>query len=401
MNEESGPELDQPAIADEGQEEDVDTSLSLFDKKLRFTDRDLEITVCNSECEKTFYHYSIMMASFYGFFDSLLSSGMRESLSKKVKLEDVDPEVFELATSLLDNQLRLKKATVADFLKVACFYHRYDSKPGLDLIEEYLGDFLDSWTKNEERHNPTPHEMDMIIAAILFSKDAQIQSLITKGKNFVEFLLAENKLFSQSSFQETHIKDIKPFLVAYPECLEAFLQKYCRHGAAPDYNSEHFAAWLHAKYVAVRNFYRLNQLPPVKWEVYVEWVDHNQSRSKQAICSGLRQIAPSRDHLESYYTIGSFAHLNVDDIFHFAKATIAQYCMIPAGLQVRVGGTVGFDFHYTDWILFIQLLGGGASMSFAFPFSGSMTLPPVGYGWKQLSGADRCAARVRLEYKII
>ena len=389
MNEAPGLELDQPsAIAEE---EDIDnTSLSLFDKKLRLADPDLEITVRDGHREKTFHHYSIMMASFYGFFDSLLSSGMKESLSKKVNLEDVDPEVFELATSLLDNQLRLKDATIYDFLKVASFYHRYDSKPGLDLVEEYLGDFLDSWTKNEERQNPTPQEMRFIVATILFSEEAQIEHLLEKSKHFVTYLLAENKLFAETSIPESYIKDMKPFLVAHPESLQAFLQKYCQTGMVPEYSSKDFATWLHSKFVAVRNCLFWSQLPFFCWEVHVQWQDHGQSRHKQATCSGLVSSSVN------YCLIGKFSNLNIDPTFIYAKVTLAQYCMLPSSIQLKVNGTVGIEFQYTDWILFIQRK--AFSLGFAFPFSGSMMLPPVGYGWKQLSGADRCAARIRLEY---
>ena len=112
------------------------------------------------------------------YFDTLLASGMEESITKQVTLEDVSPETFELAMELIDDMGRASKATVADFIQVASFYNRFDFQNGLDRCISALVEFMELWHANlSDACRPKKADMENILATICFAAETEAEDL--------------------------------------------------------------------------------------------------------------------------------------------------------------------------------------------------------------------------------
>ena len=194
-------------------------------KRLKYSEPDLEITCKGRDgSEKTFERYSSVMAWNSKYFDTLLASEMQESITKKVTLEDVSPDTFELAMELIDDMARAGKATVTDFLKVA----RFDFRNGLNRCITALVEFMELWHGNllgfeKNRSFPKKGDMENIIATICIAAETDEERLVDTCKRFLN-----STLCSQASiFDVDRIRRIQGFLVNHEErCLNRFFRRY-------------------------------------------------------------------------------------------------------------------------------------------------------------------------------
>ena len=221
-------------------------------KRLKYSEPDLQITCKGKDgSEKTFHRYGAVMAWNSKYFDTLLASEMQESITKKVTLEDVSPETFELAMELIDDMGRASKATVTDFVEVASFYNRFDFENGLKRCISALVEFMK--LRTAKLHNltyvlskrlPKKEEMENILATICIAADTEEAELV---QICIEFL--RDKLMSHSVlFDVDRIRRIQGFFVNNEECLDRFFRRfYSANYERPDISDPDFPSRLAGK----------------------------------------------------------------------------------------------------------------------------------------------------------
>jgi hypothetical protein len=190
-------------------------------KRIKSSEPDLSIIFRNDDGkEVTQEYHSVPMALHSNYFDTLLSSGMREMESKSVTLDDVDPQLFELAVEILEDPLKSASVTAEEILKVTPFYNRFEFTKGLKLAESVLIRFIDGWKEEEKTKTPSLLEMEMILSTIMISMEANLLALIEKSQKFLEFTFLNVGSSCFDIFDEDCLVKIKPFLVEYSEeCL--------------------------------------------------------------------------------------------------------------------------------------------------------------------------------------
>ena len=196
-------------------------------KRVRISDPDLKI-ICKGEQDdkKAFMCHSVVMATHSGYFDALLSTGMRESAEKKVVLDDVSPEVFEKAMSLVEDPLTPHDLGAEDALVVASFYNRFDFTGGMKLVTSVLGKILDHWAKTTSRA-PLRQEKDLLIETILFAEESSSPELIQECIKFLTVKFCQKDACGMGLFEVEDIKKLHHFLVHEGrECVEEFYDEF-------------------------------------------------------------------------------------------------------------------------------------------------------------------------------
>ena len=111
-------------------------------KAVRRAAPDLTVIVGEGVDQRSFQFHSLMLETRSSFFESLVSSGMQESLDRKVTLSDVDPDTFEAAMKYLDDPAAASEMTPIQAVQVGPFYHKYGFETGLKLFESVFGRYI-------------------------------------------------------------------------------------------------------------------------------------------------------------------------------------------------------------------------------------------------------------------
>ena len=220
-------------------------------KRLKYSKPDLQITCKGIDgSEKTFERYGAVMAWNSKYFDALLASEMQESITKKVTLEDVSPETFEIAMELLDDMSRASEATVTDFVKVASFYNRFDFQNGLNRCIGALVEFMKLWRGKGE--NPKKGDMENIIATICIAAETESEGLVQISSEF----LSRNFISHSPLFDVDRIRRIHGFIMNNrEECLNSFFrQHFSRNYERPDVSDSEFPSRLAGKLQSLEFF---------------------------------------------------------------------------------------------------------------------------------------------------
>ena len=154
-------------------------------KRLKSSEPDLSIVCRCDGKEETLHYHSVAMAIHSSYFDSLLASGMEESETKTVTLDDVDAATFQKAVELLEDPVKSSSVTAQDIIKAAPIYNRFEFSSGLKLVEAVLAKFLEEWTKQQEK-SPTVSEKKLIGDSILFAQEANLENLTQKSISFIK-----------------------------------------------------------------------------------------------------------------------------------------------------------------------------------------------------------------------
>ena len=353
---------------------------------LRSMEPDLEITVRGTSSTKVFHHYKASMASFFDFFDAMFASGMAESVDGKVTLEDVEPAVFELATTLLENPMRARTAGPADAIQVASFYHKYNSKFGLDLVEGILCEFFDQMIAHENNEFPTNPEVEIIIDALAFSAMANLSSLVAKGKEFLSQRFLKIEFLMSFQLQELQMKKVVGFIAENMECYQAFYYGYFQGQDLPDFEQEDSIAWFSA---ATRDLCKLKALSKLEMRRRV-FVDSSWKPDGAVDFINKNGSILVRAQYSSSFGLSCSGTVNQFNLFGeihtYASATIA-----PCSLLRPKCGRAGVDYSYSDWaaiLTFPRTDQEALVLEFVFPYSGNQIFPPLDDGWKLLNPLD-------------
>ena len=389
---------------------------------------------------KSFQYHSVILAYHSGYFDSLLSSGMSESLSKEVVLEDVDPDVFAQAMSYLEHPAKAKTASARDLMGVATFYNRFDCPTGLELVaagcELFLKDF-DYEGVNRSR-NPQPHELELILSIILFSQQANLSTLIEKSISFLQNRLWSPSPLEQGLFELEHLERLQGFIAAHPEVLEAgyyssstfstFLLD--RRQAAPlelvQYDHPDFPKRLLNHFEAMQR----SKFPATSTGVTIQANFKIQTDGDESSCFAWDNVR--HEYGDFTYTVGpqgpAFVLADASTSNHpdnsnhstassILDAKLEKFCSKHYASDEPLLKEVGKRFNEGDWMLTIKVWDDSSSGTnrrdgneegdywihkSVFPFSRNHHyehLPPDGVGWIPIRSYGHQKISVRLEYK--
>ena len=325
-------------------------------KPLKSSEPDLVI-VCRYEGKEEMLHYhSVAMAIHSSYFDSLLASGMQESVTKTVTLEDVDPGTFQKAVEILEDPNSVLTVSAEEMLTVAPLYNRFEFKNGLKLAETVIGKFMEDWTKAKGK-SPNLSEHRLIGDSILFSHEANLENLTEKSISFVKQKLKDGtSLVDIAIFDQSFIEKIAPFLDEHrASCLTELYSHLYPNGLQEKLQAAdllvHLQWWLLSTLA-------LQQLKPLGLRLKGRLALAGDQSPTTTIHAGLYRTTTGRlgDGQEILSTINRI--LNEEDMVWFNKM-----------------GEIG------DWAIHLRAVGRARSYRFVWPRSKSFPLPPVGNQW--------------------
>ena len=259
-------------------------------KKLKSAEPDLKITCKGGgggdrvAMSKTFECYSMTMAKLSNVFDTMLASGMQEAQTKHIILEDVDPETFDLAMTIVEDRDRWSKATVQEIMTVAPFYNQYEITEGLDHASAVLCNFLSGWRNKLFLHDeknlktPTKSEMDVIIQVILVGDRAAIQKVVDKSVDLLVWLFNSESLHGQGLFSLESIKELQQFIASNPQSIIHFNDRYYSlpggqlSKRAPKPSDPDFCERLYSKFLSLNILCILEKMG-LKFDLEIEFMD--------------------------------------------------------------------------------------------------------------------------------
>ena len=350
---------------------------------LRSGEPDLEITVRNGETTKVFHHYSMVMASFYGFFDSLLASGMQEAQTMKVTLEDVEPAVFELATALLQNPIRARSASAEEAIQAAFIYHKYDSKAGFELVERVLCEFMDTLIAKESGSVPSLSDLEIFIEVLVYSKESGHAILVSKGKEFLEKHLLTIEFLQQIKFYKDDLEKVLAFIAENKDCYQDFHETYFdRHEELPDFRHANACSWFMAAVHSICILHALCEFHLV-YEIHVhcKWKPAGENDLRHESDYIVVALCGQKKCLRGCTPCALFGG-HIED----ASAVVAPCALLRPKL-----GVVGTEYRDSDWaavLRFPRMPGRDTPLvvEFVYPLSGNQLLPPADLsGWQLLT----------------
>ena len=244
-----------------------------YRKKLRTMDPDLTI-ICrhgdgDNVKEKSFQCHSAFLTMYSSYFDALLSSKMSESVTKQVTLEDVDPDIFDMALTLheVPNQDKIK---LKDLLKVAKFYYRFQFHKVMPTVEPRIDEFLSKeWPESvyklpdryDDRDYDGEHEhqicscfyypkksdadLELLIEASHLVECLSLQSLYEKVDHAIIAELCGDSILGRGRLRLDHLIRLQPILAARPDRLKEHLDFDFPKYDKPSIESKDFPKFFH------------------------------------------------------------------------------------------------------------------------------------------------------------
>ena len=262
-----------------------------FRKRLRVSEPDLTIVVVDdqaSSSSKRFQCHSLSLALQSKYFDTLLSAGFQETTSqrggKQVVLRDVAPATFELGMEILENPVKANSVSAAELVQVGPFYDRFEFTAGLALCDTILSQFISNWTGDNDDRSMQLDEFQTVLGALALAAQAPTLHQITaQGIEFIKTRLDYPFHPYMDSFNLESIRMVQPFMVANPECLQAFLEDYEleEDDERPATDSSEFPTWLIQMLERIQYLYTLKQAGiMMRVEIHIiEW-DETENESK-------------------------------------------------------------------------------------------------------------------------
>jgi hypothetical protein len=326
-------------------------------KRLKSAEPDLAIICRFQGNEETIHCHSVIMASHSNYFDTLLSSGMQESVTKSVTLEDVDPAEFRLALDIAEDPHRALTASAEEIMSVAPLYNRFEFGKALKLSQTILGKYLSGWTLQVDER-PSKSELNLIADIILFSQVANIDELINLSIAFINSKLSKQDMTGMGLFQESFIERIKPFLSEHTDaCISEFYSKnYSR-----------------TCYRIVKD--RKDFFTALYWDIYTR-IDMEILADHDIRFVGKIKLGGS-----------TVKHSVLIQPYQTTTAQIDGEAITCD--MIRVKGSLEFDRLHIyaeadigDW--FLSMVVGRKHYIFVHPNSTMASLPPTGKGWRLL-----------------
>lgn len=339
-------------------------------------DMDLEVTVKGTMEgeEKIFRYNSATLGYYFGFFKTMMSSGMKEAHTKQVTVEDIDPEDFENAVGYLVDPKTCAGLTPANAVKVAYLYDRLESKQGLELVESVIVEALESW---DWASLPNAQKvLNEILAA--FSK-AKVCGIVFKfSHKSMENVKVAIGHFTESRlplFETEHLRILEPALRDHPDIFEDICDKYCTmHKILMDEVS--FPELLQSRMQSLAQFEALREImPKLKVVVDVRYPSGLLESVKSVPFPSIGSVPKHKDFMER-----SLSNMNVWELDKHRIKLGRCSAIVPP-----LFGDQRDQFSYSDWALVLVDGSGRVTHAFVYPGSGYHLLPRKGdHGWVSL-----------------
>ena len=346
-------------------------------KPLKSSEPDLVI-VCRYEGkEETLQYHSVAMAIHSSYFDTLLASGMQESVTKTVTLEDVDPDTFQKAVEILEDPVKSSSVTAQDIIEAAAIYNRFEFSSGLKLVEAVLVKFLEEWTKQKEK-SPTVSEKKLIGDSILFAQEANLENLTQKSISFIkEKLKYGDNGMCLAIFDQSFIETIARFLEEHrAACLTDFFSRHDPDGLQETLQAADLLVNLYWK---IFTTLALMQLGP--FGIAVEG----------RLTFGREERAPEVVNFRPYGSTTT-AHRDGRRII---EATLGRICSDADWVLFCNKGEVG------DWAVSIDGVRDGVLLRFVCPSSKTFPLPPGGHKFTLAWEGDEDESEPDVTFEIV
>ena len=325
---------------------------------------------------KTFVYNSTVMAYYFGYFDSLLSSGMSETETKQVTLEEMDPDIFEMAVEFLIDSSKFRTFNPTKIMKAAYIYDRLDSDQGFQLIESVVMKYIEN-----PKFDSHPEEIQAVIEAISTMENFLCE---TNKEQTLDFL---KQLFSYCGDNRSDILDsekllmLKPVLAENPVIVRHFHAKFCNpNSRLVTGDNPTFPQWFQSQIHALAKFDVIESMRKISFGIIWQIEDDVAS-------SGQVSLLPHNNiFCESYQS----TILRYRDVLYNSVRLGPAVCM---NLQ---HGVADLDYAYGDWaIVFIghDFQDGDDSstlhqLEFIAPNSTFHGLPPTSTKWKAVPFAS-------------
>jgi len=176
-------------------------------KRLRLSDPDLKIVLKYDDAEgvaqtKEYQLYSQVMCSLSKFIDSALSHEMKDKNKREIVLEDVIPEIFDLAFLYVTDPLKARSVTVEDALKVVEFYDKFEFPSGLQLCDSLVDEYIRSECDK-------PKNLNLFVDCLVLAERLDLEM---SKHTAVEVLHIWIGHVDASMFSVEHIKKLHPML---------------------------------------------------------------------------------------------------------------------------------------------------------------------------------------------
>ena len=331
-------------------------------KRLKSSEPDLSIVCRFDGKEETIQIHSVIMANHSNYFDTLLASGMQESETKTVTLDDVDPKSFRSAIEILEDPQNILTVSAEEMLKAAPIYNRFEFSKGLKLAETVLGTFLEDWTKQNDK-TPVPEELKLIGDSILLSHEAKLDTLTQQSISFIKTKLDRKNIQGYGIFQQSFFEKFSPFLLENKEaCFSEFIGADLLGGATRVDSVETTLAspnLLQYLYCDILRKFSFFQIDPLKLDFLASVCLPGSGHTlPSSIRSRPYRKVPQRLGGSGAEIICGIDRLDLLGLKHAEKGT----------------GTDG------DWCVEIRVVG-GKKYCFVWPFSREFPLPPIGNHW--------------------
>ena len=334
-------------------------------KRLKSAEPDFSILCRFDGKEETIQVHSVIMANNSNYFDTLLASGMEETESKTVTLDDVDPDHFRSAIGILEDPESILTVSPEDMMKVAPIYNRFEFKKGLILAEKILGKFLDDFTDGEGMA-PVPPELKLIGDVILFSDEANLESLIEKSILFIKEKLDKTKPKCLRLFEKSFIQKIGTFLLGNKEaCLSEFL--------ATSYDDEEVVK----KYLASPDLLATLGVI-VTSKLYESLIWPSEVRYIAKFCIQRRgRRRRGQSILEENAIVAKPFEFGVTTRLPDEKELRCSMALLTRASSRPFASTIYSKFgEIGDWLAKVEVIG-GQTYRFVWPCSKSLPLPPL------------------------
>ena len=183
-------------------------------KKLRLSEPDLKIILKykdddDTQMTKEYEVYANILASMSKFVDASLSIEMKEKAEGVIVMQDVTPEVFDVALLYMSDPSAARSATPEDIIKVVEFYDKYEFSSGLKLCDDILHDFFTREMKLDDKH--PPENLDLLVDCIVLAEQLSLDQSKTSGLDYLESRFGNDfRRFGATMFSVEHVRKMHP-----------------------------------------------------------------------------------------------------------------------------------------------------------------------------------------------
>jgi len=189
-------------------------------KRLRYSDHDVKIILKYKAMDdkkqqviKEYPMYGQVLSSLSPFIDTCLSADMKENRTKEIVLDDIAPELFELALKFQTDHIAIRAMKPPDAMAVVQFYHKYDFRGGVELCDQVLAEFFN---EAATRKSP-PSGLGSLVDAVVLVDELELKKAQKSSIRLIKRGLESHEIskfgLHVTMFSVEHIKRLHPLFI--------------------------------------------------------------------------------------------------------------------------------------------------------------------------------------------